>query len=177
MKKHLLVFTILLGSVASFAQVGQQFPAMKGETMSDKNVNLPADTKGKFTLLFLAYSEDAENDLKTWFTPAYEKFVAKTGLMDSEYDVNIYFVPMFTGAKAAAAGAAKKQIIKETDPELHPYVLLYKGDLDTYKSALKMDDKKKPYIFLLDGTGKIVYATSGSFHDDKMDAIDDKITD
>ncbi|TND08417.1 MAG: hypothetical protein FD123_2213 [Bacteroidetes bacterium] len=176
MKITAALIALLAVSAFSF-QVGESFPSLKGETMNDKTITLPSDCKGKFTIVCMAYSEDAENDLKTWFTPAYEKFIAKTGLMDDAFDVNLYFVPMFTGVKAAAAGAAKKQIVKDTDPTLHPHVLLYKGDLDAYKKSLKMDDKKKPYIFLLDKTGKIIYATSGAFSEEKMDAIDDKITD
>lgn len=178
MKTYVLpVVAATLLTLGATAQTGQVFPSLKGETMKDKNITVPDDTKGKFSILCLAYSEDAETDLHTWFTPMYDKFIAKTGLIDSEYDINLYFVPMFTGAKAAAAGTAKKKIIAETDPELQPYILLYKGDLDTYKTALKMNDKDKPYIFLLDATGKIVYATSGAFDDDKLDNIEDKLTD
>lgn len=176
MKNTLAVCTFLLaGGLSVFAQTGQQFPALKGETMNDKTLSIPDDTKGKFTVVCLAYSEDAEKELRTWFEPAYEKFIAKSGMMDDAFDTQLFFVPMFTGAKAAAAGTAKKQIIKDTDPSLHPHILLYKGDMKTYQTALKMDDKKKPYIFLLDKTGKIVYSTSGSFSEEKMDAIDDLI--
>ena len=100
------------------AQTGQQFPALKGETMNDKTLTIPADTKGKFTIVCMAYSEDAEKELHTWFEPAYDKFIAKSGMMDDAFDVNLFFVPMFTGAKAAAAGAAKKKIVAETDATL-----------------------------------------------------------
>lgn len=176
MKIKTALLLLLVVSASAF-QTGQVFPDLKAETMKDKTISLPGDCKGKFTIVCMAYSEDAETDLKTWFTPAYDKFIAKSGLMDDAFDVNLYFVPMFTGVKAAAAGSAKKQIIKDTDPTLHEHVLLYKGEIDTYKKALKMDDKKKPYIFLLDKTGKILYATSGAFSEEKMDAIDDLITD
>lgn len=175
--KKAAAFSILFlaAGLGLSAQTGQQFPALKGETMNDKTLTIPADTKGKFTIVCMAYSEDAEKELHTWFEPAYDKFIAKSGMMDDAFDVNLFFVPMFTGAKVAAAGAAKKKIVAETDATLHPHILLFKGDMSTYQKELKMDDKKKPYIFLLDKTGKIVYSTSGAFTEEKMDAIDDLI--
>ncbi len=152
--------------------VGTTFPSLKGETINDKTITIPSDTKGKFTVVGLSWSADAEKDLKTWYEPAYDKFIAKTGLMDDAFDVNLYFVPMFTGANAAAAKAAKKQMKETVQADLHPHVLIYAGEIESYQKTLKMDDKKKPYIFLVDKEGKIVYATSGEYTEDKMDAID-----
>lgn len=153
--------------------VGSIFPDMPTESLEGKKVNLPNDTKGKSTIIALAYSKDAEEDLNTWLTPAYDKFVAKNEIMS--YDVNLYFVPMFTGAKAASASAAKEKIKKDTDAELLPYILIYKGDLEKYKTALQMENKNTPYIFVLDKNGKIVYSTSGPFSDDKIDAVEDNL--
>ena len=157
------------------APVGEIFPDMKGESLDDKNVSLPNDTKGKSTIICLAYSDDAEKDLKTWYEPTYYKFIAKTELMSDAYDVNLFFVPMFTGAKSAAAATAKAKMKQEVQADIQPHVLIYRGELDAYKDKLKMDDKSKPYIFVLDKEGKILYVTSGEYTEDKMDAIDDQI--
>lgn len=157
------------------APVGTSFPVMKAETLDDKIVNLPADIKGKSSIICLAYSDDAEKDLKTWYEPAYDKFIAKTELMSDVYDINLYFIPMFSGAKEAAANGAKKQMKETVQEDIQPHLLVYKGELDSYKDKLKMDDKKKPYIFVLDKEGKIVFVTSGPYTEDKMDDIEDKI--
>ena len=91
------------------------------------------------------------------------------------YDVNVYFVPMFTGVNAAATGTAKKKAIKNVDPQLLPYILFYKGELKIYKEALDFEKKDIPYFFVLDSDGKIVYATSGKFSQDKLDKIEESI--
>lgn len=166
---------MLLISIAVDAQViGKTFPDMEAETVEDKKVKLPSDVKGKYTLLGLAYSKKSEDELNTWFQPVFEKFVQKTsGLMSGfGYDVNVYFVPMFTGVNAAATGTAKRKAIKNIDPQLLPYILFYKGELKTYKEALDFEKRDIPYFFVLDGTGKIVFATSGRYSDDKMDQIE-----
>jgi hypothetical protein len=157
--------------------VGKKFPAMVAETVEDKQVSLPDHVAGKYTLLGLAYSKKSEDELNSWFQPVFQKFIQKsTGLLAGfTYDVNVYFIPMFTGVNAAATGTAKKKAAKNIDPQLLPYVLFYKGELKTYKEALEFDKKDVPYFFVLDPQGKIVYATSGKYTDEKMGEVEEKI--
>ncbi len=176
-KLSVLIFGVLL-SLSTAAQVtGKMFPLMEAETVEDKKINLPQDTKGKYTLLGLAYSKKSEDDLNSWFQPVFEKYIQKTkGLMSGfGYDVNVYFVPMFTGINAAATGTAKRKALKNIDPQLLPYVLFYKGELKTYKETLEFDKKDVPYFFVLDPTGKIIHATLGKYSEDKMDEIENVI--
>jgi hypothetical protein len=179
MKKLVLIAVILAFSFGLSAQVvGKMFPDMEAETVEDKKVNLPGDVKGKYTLLGLAYSKKSEDELNSWFNPVFSKFIQKAngGLMAGMgYDVNVYFVPMFTGVNAAAQGTAKKKAIKNVDPQLLPYILFYKGELKTYKEALDFEKKDIPYFFVLDASGKIVYATSGKYTEDKMDELENAI--
>ena len=165
-------------SLAATAQVtGKMFPDMEAETVEDKKVLLPQSTKGKYTLLGLAYSKKSEDELNSWFQPVFEKFIQKTSglLAGFSYDVNVYFIPMFTGINAAATGTAKRKAIKNIDPQLLPYVLFYKGELKTYKESLEFDKKDVPYFFVLDPTGKIVYATMGKYTDAKMNEVEEVI--
>ena len=178
--KKLFVTTvcIVLAFNLSAQVVGKMFPAMEAETVEDKKVSLPGDVKGKYTLLGLAYSKKSEDELNSWFTPIFSKFIQKAngGLMAGMgYDVNVYFVPMFTGVNAAATGTAKKKAIKNVDPQLLPYILFYKGELKPYKEALDFEKKDIPYFFILDPEGKIVYATSGKYTEAKMDEVEDHL--
>lgn len=179
MKRLIFTAVALVFALNLPAQVvGKIFPAMDAETVEDKKVSLPNDVKGKYTLLGLAYSKKSEDELNSWFNPVFSKFIQKSngGLMAGMgYEVNVYFVPMFTGVNAAATGTAKKKAIKNVDPQLLPYILFYKGELKSYKEALDFDKKELPYFFVLDPEGKIVYATSGKYSEDKMDAIEEHL--
>jgi len=179
--KNLFTIIVLLASInLTHAQViGKVFPSMEAETVEDKKVVLPMDTKGKYTLVGLAYSKKSEDDLNGWFSPVYNKFVRKTtGMLEGMgYDVNVYFVPMFTGVNAAATGTAKKKALKNIDPILLPYILFYKGELKPYKEALDFEKRDIPYFFVLDPEGKIVFATSGAFTEDKLDQVEESIED
>jgi hypothetical protein len=176
MKRLFLTLVVLALAFDLSAQVvGKMFPAMDAETAEDKKVSLPGDTKGKYTLLGLAYSKKSEDELNSWFSPVFSTFIQKnTGVLATGigYDVNVYFVPIFTGINAAATGTAKKKAIKNVDPQLLPYILFYKGELKTYKEALDFEKKDIPYFFVLDKDGKIVYATSGKYSDEKMEEIE-----
>jgi hypothetical protein len=176
-KLMLLVFAISISKFAAAQVIGKAFPSMTAETVEDKAVRLPDDVTGKYTLIGLAYSKKSEDELNTWFQPVFQKFIQKsTGLLSGfGYDVNVYFVPMFTGVNAAATGTAKRKALKNIDPQLLPYVLFYKGELKPYKEALDFEKKDIPYFFVLDPQGKIVYATSGAYTDDKMDEVEENI--
>lgn len=179
MRKSLIALIFLsFASYSGLAQViGKTFPSMTAETVDDQKVQLPESIKGKYTLIGLAYSKKSEAELNSWFQPVFGKFIQKTnGLFSGfAYDVNVYFVPMFTGVNAAATGTAKRKAAKNIDPQLLPYVLFYKGELKSYKEALDFEKKDIPYFFVLDRDGKIVHATSGKYSEEKMDAIEEKL--
>ena len=88
------------------------------------------------------------------------------------YDVNLYFIPMFTGVNTVATGPAKHKALNKLDEQLLPYILFYSGKLKPYKDALDFEKRDKPYFFVLDSAGKIIYATSGPYDQNKMKKIE-----
>ena len=173
--KNVIVFLLIIFSLQVKAQVvGKLFPNLSGEKVSDEKVHLPGDCQGKYTLIGMAYTKKSEDDLNTWFKPVYSTFIRKpTGLFAQfAYDVNVYFVPMFTGINAAATGAAKRKTSRKIDPQLLPYVVFYKGSLKDYKDVLEFDQNDVPYFFVLDETGKIIYATTGGYSESKLSEIE-----
>lgn len=174
---RIVIYLLALSSCFGiYAQVGSPFPDMEAESLTNQIVNIPGGVKGKYALIGLAYSKKSEKDLKTWFSPTYNQFIHKSetpSLFSSSYDVNVFFVPMFTGAKRAAYKSVMKKVKKTIDPRLQPHVMFYKGDLKTYKKALNFKGRDVPYFFVLDENGKIVMTTSGRYTDDKMQQVID----
>jgi len=183
MKKITLSFSILL--LCAYITMAQNiFPNMEAETIKNEKIELPAYTKGKYTLLGMAYSKKSEKELKTWYQPVFDKFIQPKlkggagGLFNSfGYDIHTYFVPMFTGINAAAAGTAKKQALKKVDPKIQPYILFYKGKIKQFKESLGFETKDTPYFFLLDEEGKIIFQTTGAYSSSKMSKIESNIDD
>jgi hypothetical protein len=171
MKKIVLyLFLICVIPLSAFAQ---KFPELNGKTLQDKIVTLPGDALGKYTLIGLSYNKKAEEYLRSWFDPVFDKFILKRGMFDDMYDVNIFFVPMFTGAKKVTYGKAFKEIKQRTDEELYSRVLFYKGEIKTYKESLGMGEKDMPYFFLLDPDGNIVLRFIGRFKERYFEEIEE----
>lgn len=181
-KTILLIFAVVLTTLAfknDGSIIGQLFPPMECENYNGEKINLPLATKDKYTLLGMAFSNDAETDLKTWITPVYNKFISKpdnenAGAFDVsfDYDINLFFIPMFTGLNQLTSKSSKEKIRANTNKELYPHLLFYEG-AKTYKKELDFEKKDVPYFFVLDKTGKIVYATSGKYDSKKLDKIVD----
>jgi hypothetical protein len=185
MKKVIVSLFALTVIVMAFKPIGgvigTPFPEMECENYNGKMVHLPVDTKGKYTLLGMAFSNGAETDLKTWIKPIYNKFIVKVDRskadafdVGTDYDIHLYFVPMFTGFNKLTSGASKEKIKKSTDKELYDYLLFYDGG-KTYKDELDFKQRDVPYFFVLDKSGKIVYTTSGKYTDSKLEKIVDII--
>lgn len=175
----LFVSAITMAFTSYKGVLGNKFPDMECEDYNGKKVNLPVETLGKYTLLGMAFSNDAEQDLKTWIHPVYNKFIAPPSSDDvfavsSSYDINLFFVPMFTGANQLTSKSAKDKIKSNTEKELYPYLLFYEGS-KTYKEELDFEKRNVPYFFVLDKNGKIVYATSGKYDGNKLEKILDII--
>ena len=173
-KLGLTIASICLIACPLLAQVnGKLFPTISGETMNDKVVKIPEDIKGKYSIIGLAYSRGAEDDLKTWLNPAYNTFINPNRAFS--YDINMYFVPIFTGTTQSLTSAAKKKVNAETDKEMQPHILFSEEKIRTLKKELAIEDKDIPYFFVLDKEGKIIHSTSGRFSAKKMEEIEDKL--
>ncbi len=175
--KFICLNLISLGLLFS-AEVSAQvtFPKMECTSLEGRKISLPSDNKGKRTVLGMAFSQKAEKELSTWFQPAYTAFIEKQDPnaiipMDS-WDVNCYFVPVFSGVLQAAAGKAEKKMKEGMDKSLQQNVLLYKGKADDIKSSLKIDKNDSPWFFVIDSSGQVLYSTSGAFSDSKMEEIE-----
>ncbi|XOV93399.1 MAG: hypothetical protein ACFHWX_01560 [Bacteroidota bacterium] len=177
LRKITFIITVIVALSAN-AQVGNKFPFIEGENLQNKFINLPDDTMGKHTIIGIAFSKKAEDDLKTWFSPAFNQFMREpdpNNIFQIDYDINLYFVPMFTGAKRPAYQATMEKVKKTIDRRLEPYVLFYKGKVKDYEEPLGFDEKDIPYFYILDPEGKIIYATKGRYSDRKMREIVDLI--
>lgn len=170
--KFVLPLIGFLFALNSEAQVGKEFPSVSGETLTEEAVTLPKDISKKFTLIGMAWSKKGEDDLEDWLLPVYELFLDKDAFIAIDYDLSVYFMPMFSGFKKGAHKSVMADAKKHLDKKLHPHMLFYKGKVKEYKKELNFDDRTIPYFFVLDEKGKIVYATSGKYKEEKLDEIE-----
>lgn len=165
---------LLVIATSTFAQT--TFPAMECTSLEGKKVSLPKDNNGKITVLGMAFSQKAEKELSTWFQPAYSNFIEKPDpnaiIPMDVYDVNCYFVPVFSGVMQAAAGKVEKKMKEGLDKSLQSNVLSFKGKADDIKKTLNINKDDSPWIFVVDAAGKVLYSTFGAFSESKMEEIE-----
>ena len=167
MKNILLIFLLSL----SGSLIGQQFPLLEGELLNSKSISLPEGCIGKYSLLGLAYSQKAEENLRSWYDPAIDKFILKRGMFDSEYDVNIFFIPMFHGVTKVTYAKSFKKVKQLTDERLWEHVIYYKGEIASYKESLGFEGKDKPLFLLLDPEGNILEKFSGRYKEEYFETV------
>ncbi|HRH65853.1 MAG TPA: hypothetical protein PLU53_06115 [Bacteroidia bacterium] len=169
----IILFQLLSG--VSFQSAGQSVPVFKGTTADNKPMEIPTGVTGSYTLLCFASSPQSQTDLETWLEPVYNHYIAKTGIMDAAYDVNVFFIPVFKGANATMKSALKKKFRENAQADLWGHILFCDNDLSAVEEKLNMSKGNVPYFFLLDKSGQIVFRTSGAYSEEKFDAMDDKI--
>ena len=176
MLKNIFTAVILTGASAlGFCQKGSVFPQLTTEDLAENTVILPDAFGGRYALTGLATTKRAEEELRTWQKPMYNKFVAKTGMMDEMFDVAVYFVPVFTGASKAAKGKVVKQLKKNNESLVTDHLLIYSDDKASL-TTLNLDERKSPYFFLTDPSGKIVWMAEGPFRQKYMEEIEAILT-
>jgi hypothetical protein len=172
MKNQLkLILILLIFPLFCFAQKGKIFPVVEGETLTNKNISVPVSTKGKYTLVGVAYSKKSDDLLKGWYSPMYNTFVSPpTSSMfpQDDYDVHMYFVALMKGIYKVADKGITNKMKEGIDKRFHDNILVYQGKIKDYKKELNLGEKDVPYFFVLDKKGKIVYHTSGAYSDKKM---------
>jgi hypothetical protein len=179
--RTILLFTFsTLVTLTSYAQVGTLFPPMECKNIDGVNYSLPTGLKGKKSVLCLAYSQKAQEKLQGWVDASVHDLILRSSeqslIPEEPYNIHAFFIAMFTGANQNFVNGAEAQIKKNIDVQLHPYILLYKGELELYKTKLKMVVKDDPYVFVLDEKGKIIYMTHGTYTEKAMDEIEELIS-
>ncbi len=177
MKKLLLIPTLVL-LLAFTSNSTTTFPPMACSDLHDKVVSLPKDITGKMSIVVLAASKKTEADLKSWMVPIYQNFIADQSgnIFASEaYDVNTYFVPVFSGVAKTAAKNIKKQMLNGLDPSLQSNVLIYKGNAKELYKSLGMNTKEVA-LLVVDAKGNLVKKIAGGYTEEKMAAIEDLLS-
>jgi hypothetical protein len=169
---------IILFSLMAFSLQAQMFPTLNCETLNGKKVTIPNDVKGKKTVVAIAMSAKAEKALRTWNTPMYNSLIADGmgGLMGGRmYDANLCFIGMVRGIAKLATNEIKERSRKNTDKKLHDNFMITEQDVNEFIQTAQVKDKSEPQFFVLDKDGMIIFHTSGTYSDAKLNEITGKL--
>jgi hypothetical protein len=147
--------------------ISQFFPNLTVETLAGKTVNFPKDTKGKFTVICIAFVQDAQSQADTWTKAILEKYPNK--------EINYYEIPMLKSGYRFVRRFIDGGMRKGVKITLHNNVATYYGSLEEYKKQLVMLNDDRVYLFLMDAEGKIKYTSESSANAKKLEELFQKI--
>jgi hypothetical protein len=165
-------FTLILLAGFSFSTLmSQTFPSIAVENIHSKEVNLPKDLMGKKSILFLAFTSNAESMLEDWYEPIYITFLDKSGFNAFVYDLNIKVVLFFTGANKSVAKSVRRKITEDIDPEMENLLLFFEGDCSAEMEILGVNCKSDTYAVVLDEFGNVLTIETADYSEEKLERI------
>jgi len=153
----------------------QTFPSVETEKLDGKSVKIPDAFNGHFSFIGVGTSKKAEDELITWQIPVYNKFIAKTGLMDDMFDVKVCFLPLFTGVAKAAKNKVVKKLQENNESVVYDHLYIYSGPREPFEE-FGIENKSTPYFYLLDKNGKVVWEAQGKFRQSYFGEIEEILT-
>src|SRR5690554_6676108 len=140
--KPLLINLFIFFTTLTFAQKGDIFPSIEVIDLNENRTIIPKDTKGKFTLIGIDFSEEAQNDLYSCSQHIFNEFMDENNLSSIVYDTHVRLILMIGGANQLVYNKANEQINQGTDETLKDNVVMYKGSIKDYRKKLKLKNRK-----------------------------------
>jgi hypothetical protein len=133
------------------ANPSANFPSIKAQTLSGKNIELPLP--GKTQLLVIAFERQAQSQADAWYAFWKQNLQSSSALF--------YEVPMISSFWKWASGWIDGGMRSGVPAEKHPFVATYYGPLNDYFKKMNVKDKSKVYVFLIGPGGQILCRASG----------------
>jgi hypothetical protein len=162
--KTLALVLILFGSTHIRAQSEKPFPPILGNDLNGLRVPLPEISKNRYAIIGLVTSKEAIDSLYDWYIPIADNFA-----WDDEIDT--WFVVLMGGMNQSISMSIQKEIRDFVLEEYYEKVVIFKGNAKNARESLNIKEPTKPYFFVIDPSGNIVYKTYGKYTEEKLDEI------
>ncbi|MBP9087167.1 MAG: hypothetical protein KBG15_13685 [Kofleriaceae bacterium] len=146
------------------------FPTLAARTLANRAVTFPQETAGKVGLLFVAFERDAQEQINSWLAPLLAQYVTSD-------EVSYYEIPLIAGGYGMVAKFIDGGMRRGVPQALHDRTATYYGPRQPFFDALEITDTSKPYLFVLDKQGHIVFRVAGWYNGIDAQAANDAITD
>ena len=135
---------------------GEALPEISGQTLSGKQLTLPADAAGKAAVVSFSFSKTGGKDSSAW-SQHIEKDFPAIG--------HPYTLMMIEAAPKFVRGMIISGSKKGMSEQAQDRCIAMEHDEDLWKKRIGFTDDTKAYIFLLGPDGHIRWRSSGAFSD------------
>lgn len=174
MKKIITFILIVFGLIGcsttyiNHNPVGEKFPTVNGQTLTEEERELPTYFKGSNVVLLLGYEQDSQFDIDRWFI----------GLDMTETKIKAYEIPTIQGLfprmfQSTIDNGMRKGIPKE----LWGGVITIYGDGAKVQEFTGNENPNNARVLLLDQEGKVIYFHDRGFSVPALNELREKISD
>lgn len=142
-----------------------RFPALQGESLARKQMQLPADLAGDINLLFVAFLRDQQFEINRWMRRVGDLEVRHNGL-------EIYEVPVlrrFPGFYRGWIDNGMRSGIP--DPKARERTVTVYTDRKAFLESAGLADVSQIWTVLVDRTGTIFWSHVGRVTDDAEESL------
>lgn len=136
--------------------VGIVLPSLKGEYLTGRKADLPADATGKIALLLFGFSYSSRFSVEQWAARWEDKY-------GSDPSLTFYEIPMIGRLARLGKHFIDRGMRRGTPPEKHAHVITVYGRTRNWKKLLQVTDDKLAYVVLIDVGGKVRWSFCGSY--------------
>jgi hypothetical protein len=134
--------------------IGKPFPTISAKTLAQRCVRFPEETKGKVGLVFVAFEQQAQQDIDTWVSPL-------IGDLLKNDDVSYYEIPMISGVYKPVSRLIDGGMRGGVPKDLHDRTATFYGKRADFFSSMAITDQSRAHLFVLSRDGRIMFRTSG----------------
>jgi hypothetical protein len=142
-----------------------QFPTVSGSNLQRKKLTLPHDFEGEQNLVFIAFQQWQQRQVDTWIPFARELETAYPGLL-------YYELPTIQRLNILARTFVNEGMRAGIpDPVARERTITLYLEKEAFRVALQLPGEDDIYVLLLDGQGRVLWRTEGSFTPEKGESL------
>jgi hypothetical protein len=165
----ILIAFMLIGCSTTYVNrnpVGENFPTVNGQTLTEEERELPTYFKGSNVVLLLGYKQDSQFDIDRWLI----------GMDMTETKITVYEIPTIQGLfprmfQSSIDNGMRKGIPKE----LWGGVITIYGDGAKVQEFTGNENPNNARVLLLDQQGKVIYFHDRGFSVQALNELREKI--
>jgi ATP10 protein len=158
----LAVHAVALQAQTAPLHTGDALPPVSGQTLSGKQLMLPADAAGKPAVVSFSFSRTGGKDSSQWSEHVEKDFPAVG---------HPYTLMMIEAAPKFVRGMIISGSKKGMTPAAQDRCIAMEKDEDIWKQRIGFTTDDRAYVFLLGPDGRIRWRSSGAFTDSEYVAL------
>jgi hypothetical protein len=140
-----------------------EIPVTKGQTFVGKDILLPADVRGRVTILVMGFSKGSKLQTGEW-----GQHVA---VFAEANNMAHYQMPVLESVPRMMRGMVTRSIRNGTAPEMREHFLPIFEKEDEWKKLVKFSGPEDAYVVVLDREGRVAWLGNGKWTEQVFGAM------